>query len=94
MIERLPLNALRAFAIAARHENFKRAASELSVTPGAVSRQVKRLESELGCVLFERGAHGVRPNATGRALAQRVDVHLAGLATAVAQAGQGAGEAL
>ncbi|MGB7757137.1 MAG: LysR family transcriptional regulator [Salinisphaera sp.] len=45
MIERLPLNALRAFAIAARYESFKRAAAQLSVTPGAVGRQVKRLEA-------------------------------------------------
>ena len=85
MIERLPLNALRAFAIAARHESFKHAAEQLSVTPGAVSRQVKRLEAELGCTLFERSAHGVRLNTAGRRLAEQVDGHLTGLATAMAQ---------
>lgn len=94
MIERLPLNGLRAFAIAARHESFKRAAAELSVTPGAVSRQVKRLEADLGCVLFERGAHGVRLNAAGHRLAERVDGHLAGLAAAMARAREGDGDAL
>ncbi|AWN15931.1 Glycine cleavage system transcriptional activator GcvA [Salinisphaera sp. LB1] len=54
MIERLPLNALRAFAIAARHESFKHAAEQLSVTAGAVSRQVKRLEGKRGCALLTR----------------------------------------
>lgn len=94
MIERLPLNALRTFAIAAHHESFKHAAAELSVTPGAVSRQVKCLEAALGGTLFERDAHGVRLNATGRRLAEQVDGHLAGLAAALAKARQDGGEAL
>ena len=49
-----PLNALRAFEAAARHESFTRAAEELCVTQGAVSHQVKALESELGLKLFNR----------------------------------------
>lgn len=49
-----PLNALKAFEAAARHESFTRAAEELFVTPGAVSHQVKALESELGVKLFNR----------------------------------------
>ncbi|MGB8555087.1 MAG: LysR family transcriptional regulator, partial [Pseudolabrys sp.] len=48
MPRRLPqLSALRAFEAAARHVSFTRAAEELSVTQGAVSHQVKALESEL-----------------------------------------------
>ena len=43
-----PLNALRAFDAAARHRSFTRAAEELCVTQGAVSHQVKGLETELG----------------------------------------------
>jgi LysR family glycine cleavage system transcriptional activator len=39
-----PLNALRAFEAAARHQNLSRAAQELSVTHSAVSRQVAKLE--------------------------------------------------
>jgi LysR family glycine cleavage system transcriptional activator len=55
MRQRLPpLNALKAFEAAARHESFTRAAEELSVTQGAVSHQVKALESELGIKLFNR----------------------------------------
>src|SRR5882762_3986297 len=55
MRQRLPqLNALKAFEAAARHESFTRAAEELFVTQGAVSHQVKALESELGLKLFNR----------------------------------------
>ena len=49
-----PLNGLRAFEAAARHLSFTRAADELSVTPGAVSQQVKSLERALGIMLFRR----------------------------------------
>src|SRR5436305_14318819 len=49
-----PLNALKAFEAAARHESFTRAAEELCVTQGAVSHQVKALETELGLKLFTR----------------------------------------
>jgi len=55
MPRRLPqLNALKAFEAAARHVSFTRAAAELCVTQGAVSHQVKALESELGVRLFTR----------------------------------------
>jgi len=55
MRQRLPpLNALKAFEAAARHESFTRAAAELFVTQGAVSHQVKALEQELGLKLFNR----------------------------------------
>ena len=55
MLRRLPpLNALKAFEAAARRESFTRAAEELFVTQGAVSHQVKALESELGVKLFNR----------------------------------------
>jgi LysR family glycine cleavage system transcriptional activator len=49
-----PLNGLRSFEAAARHLSFTRAADELSVTPGAVSQQVKSLEQALGITLFRR----------------------------------------
>lgn len=55
MRRRLPsLNALKAFEAAARHESFTRAAHELCVTQGAVSQQVKALETELDVRLFRR----------------------------------------
>src|SRR5215469_8182434 len=49
-----PLNALKVFEAAARHESFTRAAEELCVTQGAVSQQVKTLEAGLGIKLFNR----------------------------------------
>lgn len=87
-IERLPLNALRAFAEAAREGSFKTAASRLGVTPGAVSRQVKQLEARLGIVLFERHANGVYLNEAGRQLAVDVDAGLERIAAGVKVAGE------
>lgn len=55
----LPLNALRAFEASARHLSFTRAADELCVTQGAVSHQVRALETRLGVVLFRRLARGL-----------------------------------
>lgn len=49
-----PLHALRVFVAAARRLSFQHAASELCVTPGAVSRQIQALEAHLGVPLFER----------------------------------------
>jgi LysR family glycine cleavage system transcriptional activator len=44
-----PLNALRAFEAAARLGRMTAAAEELSVTPGAISRQVRHLEECWAC---------------------------------------------
>ncbi|WBS05187.1 LysR substrate-binding domain-containing protein [Pseudoduganella sp. SL102] len=49
-----PLNSLVAFEAAARHLSFTVAATELNVTQGAISRQVRLLEDYLGTPLFER----------------------------------------
>lgn len=66
---RLPsLNALRAFEAAARHQSFARAAGELHVTEGAVSRHVKLLEEELGLPLFIRRPRQVELTEHGRKL--------------------------
>jgi DNA-binding transcriptional LysR family regulator len=48
------LNALAAFEAAARHLSLTRAAAELCVTPGAVSKQVKTLEDQIGRPLLLR----------------------------------------
>lgn len=55
-----------AFEAAARHGSFARAADELALTEGAVSRQIARLESFVGVALFNRVGNRVRlaPNAT------------------------------
>src|SRR5712691_3213397 len=62
-----PLNALKAFEAAARHESFTRAAEELCVTQGAVSHQVKALEAELGLKLFNRERQRLVITQAGRA---------------------------
>jgi LysR family glycine cleavage system transcriptional activator len=62
-----PLNALKAFEAAARHESFTRAAEELCVTQGAVSHQVKALEVELGLKLFNRERQRLVITEAGRA---------------------------
>ena len=51
------LTSLAIFEAAARHLSFKRAAAELNVTTGAVSKQIKAIEDELGVPLFVRGAN-------------------------------------
>jgi len=67
-----PLNAIRAFEAAARHLSFTKAASELCVTHGAVSRQVSALESHLGLPLFHRLNHQIQLTDEGRALLAEV----------------------
>jgi DNA-binding transcriptional LysR family regulator len=60
MSRKLPsLNALHAFEAAARLESVTRAAGELHVTHGAVSRQIKALEGDLGKALFTREGRGL-----------------------------------
>lgn len=78
MRRRLPsTQALACFEAAARHQSYTRAAQELSLTQGAVSRQVAALEAQLGVNLFKRGQHGMVLTAAGadyaRQVAQRLD---------------------
>jgi LysR family glycine cleavage system transcriptional activator len=54
-----PLNALRAFEAAARHLSLSLAAQELSVTPAAISHQVRLLEDHIGLPVFERSGRGL-----------------------------------
>lgn len=60
-----PLNALRAFEAAARLQSVTRAAEELHVTHGAVSRQLRVLEEALGQRLFTRKGRGLGLTPTG-----------------------------
>ncbi|WP_128255735.1 LysR family transcriptional regulator [Falsirhodobacter deserti] len=55
----IPLNALRAFEVAARQGSFTRAAVELRVTQAAVSHQIARLEELIGATLFLRTPAGL-----------------------------------
>jgi len=62
-----PLNALRAFEAAARHLSLSRAADELSVTPAAVSHQIRTLEDHLGVALFRRDGRSLLLTDAGQA---------------------------
>ncbi|MEM7177058.1 MAG: LysR substrate-binding domain-containing protein [Pseudomonadota bacterium] len=65
--DQISLNAVRIFATAADCGSYKRAAVRLGVTPGAVSRQVLKLEADLGVTLFRRGNNTIRLTETGEA---------------------------
>ncbi|MFT5722787.1 MAG: LysR family glycine cleavage system transcriptional activator [Motiliproteus sp.] len=55
MQRRLPsMIALNCFEVSARHLSFTKAGDELCLSQSAVSRQIKKLEQFLGCILFER----------------------------------------
>ena len=69
MSDRLPpLTALRAFDAAARHMSFQKAAEELSVTPSALSFQIKTLEEHLGQPVFRRLNRAVELTEVGEML--------------------------
>jgi LysR family glycine cleavage system transcriptional activator len=73
MARRLPpLSTLPSFEAAARHLSFSKAADELHVTHGAVSRAIRHLEDHLGVRLFVRATRSVRLTAAGSAYASEV----------------------
>jgi len=78
-----PLNALVTFEAAARLRSFTRAAGELNVTQAAVSRQIQRLERQLGTRLFHRGRHRLTLTGAGRRLQESVSDGLARIASGV-----------
>lgn len=67
-----PLTSLQAFEAIARRKSFSLAATELHLTPSAVSHQVARLEGLLGLRLFERSTRGVEITPAGQSYLQRV----------------------
>lgn len=65
-MRRLPsMSGLRAFEATARHLSFTRAATELNLTQGAVSHQIKNLEDLLGLRLFMRDGNAIRLTEAG-----------------------------
>jgi LysR family glycine cleavage system transcriptional activator len=88
-MRRLPaLNSLRAFELAARHRSFTRAAKDLFVTHGAVSRQIAGLEAALGVRLFERRNRSVRLTVDGEVLSRAATNAFATLEQALERIGQ------
>lgn len=68
----LGVGNLRAFAVVARHLNFRSAAEELALTQPAVSRQIQALEADVGGALFARHTRSVELTPAGRSLLQVV----------------------
>ena len=87
-----PLNALPSFEAAARHLSFSRAADELHVTHGAVSRAVRNLEDQLGVQLMIRATRSARLTPIGASYAAEIRDVLERLAAATSAAtGQSSG---
>jgi LysR family glycine cleavage system transcriptional activator len=85
MSRRLPsLNALKSFEATARLGRMTAAADELCVTHGAISRQVRSLQQELGVALFDPGVQPLRLSPAGQALLPVLTQSLDQIATAVA----------
>lgn len=75
---RLPsFRSIEAFASAAEHSSFRKAAEQLHVTVSAVSHRIRTLEEELGVELLDRSARRIRLTRAG-------SVYLAGLRPALA----------
>ena len=67
-MKNVSLRQLRVFAAVARHSSFARAAEELSLSPPAVSMQIKELEAEIGLPLFDRTSRKVSLTTVGEYL--------------------------
>ncbi len=80
-----PLNALRAFEATARHLSMTRAAGELHVTPGAISLQIRELETALGLPLFLRRPRALALTPEGAGYATRVQAAFALIREATAE---------
>lgn len=78
------LDALHAFEAAARLQSFKLAAAELHLTPTAISHRIRKLEDDLGCMLFTRQVRAVALTPQGLQLLTAVQSGLASIASAVA----------
>lgn len=73
---RISLDLLKGFEAAARHLSFTRAGEELFLTQSAISREVKRLEEQLGVALFSRTNRNLSLTDAGRSLYSAVSESL------------------
>ena len=77
-----PLNALRAFEAAGRHQSFSRAAEELGVSHSSISRHVRGLEDRLGVQLFRDLPRGLELSRDGAAYLAQISPALDAIASA------------
>ncbi len=67
-----PIRGLRSFCVASKCLSFKHAASQLFLTPSAVSHQIKKLEAQLGIALFNRGTRTIELTSAGKQFYQSI----------------------
>jgi DNA-binding transcriptional LysR family regulator len=82
----LDLRLVRYFTVVAAHQHFGRAAAELLVAQPSLSRQIRRLEQQLGARLFDRTPQGTRLTEAGEAFLSRARPLLRSAAQAAAAA--------
>lgn len=70
----MDIRELRTFIHVARAGSFSRAAAELYIAQPALSRQIAKLEAEIGVQLFARYGRGVRLTAAGARLLERAEM--------------------
>src|SRR5215207_1576544 len=88
----MDLRRLRYFVVVAEELNFSRAAERLHMAQPPLSSQIKRLENELGVLLFDRTGRGVRLTDAGHVLleeARRIFIQLEQTARIVERVGSG-----
>jgi DNA-binding transcriptional LysR family regulator len=78
------LRDLTAFAAVARHRNFRRAATELRISPSALSENLRDLEERLGVRLLNRTTRSVAPTEAGERLLSRLSPALRDVRDAIA----------
>jgi LysR family glycine cleavage system transcriptional activator len=86
------LNALRAFEAAGRHGSFAKAAEEMHVSAGAISRHVRLLEERLSLTLFDRRAQGLCLTEIGRTLLPEISEAFRRISGAVTRASTASNE--
>lgn len=79
-----PIRGLRSFCIAANCLSFKHAASQLFLTPSAVSHQIKQLEEQLGTTLFTRQPRSIELTSAGKRFYNAVQPIVANLESTIA----------
>ncbi len=79
-----PIRGLRSFCIAAKCLSFKHAASQLYLTPSAVSHQIKQLEEQLDVQLFKRQTRAIELTQAGKRFYDQVQPIISNLENTIA----------